>query len=411
MPTFSDRFPSYEQFDPRVPIVCATPRTDRVIHRFFDTSPFSPSGRYLGLTRLPSETDVPQPGDPAEVVVVDLAEGTEAVVATTRGWDTQLGAQVQWGSSDSELYYNDLDPADWVPHAIRLDPRTGARTQLEGTVYVVSPDGSELAGPCLRRTGATQAGYGVVVPPAHVPPSRGAEPRDGLFVTATRTGEQRLLLSFAQILEQTSLDPALGETGTFYGFHVKYNPQGTRLMFVVRWLPDDGGKRLAWVVTCDRDGSHPRVAIEAAVWAKGGHHPNWCPDGDRVMINLAGFGEGLRFVAANFDGTDLAPLHPDAIGSGHPTLHPDGRHILTDAYVHERVSFGDGTTPLRWVDLKTGEETLLARIRTKPDCEGPRHELRVDPHPAWDPTFRWFAFNAVVDGTRRVYVADMGGLL
>ncbi len=37
--------------------------------------------------------------------------------------------------------------------------------------------------------------------------------------------------------------------------------------------------------------------------------------------------------------------------------------------------------------------------------------VRMDPHPAWDPTFRFVAFNACPDGPRRVYVADLGALL
>ena len=37
--------------------------------------------------------------------------------------------------------------------------------------------------------------------------------------------------------------------------------------------------------------------------------------------------------------------------------------------------------------------------------------LRLDPHPAWDRTWRYVTFNAVAGGTRRVFVADMARLL
>jgi hypothetical protein len=33
--------------------------------------------------------------------------------------------------------------------------------------------------------------------------------------------------------------------------------------------------------------------------------------------------------------------------------------------------------------------------------------LRVDPHPAWDRTWRWVTFNGVADNTRRVYLMQM----
>src|SRR5439155_6399426 len=103
----------------------------------------------------------------------------------------------------------------------------------------------------------------------------------------------------------------------------------------------------------------------------------------------------------------LRALADDLVGSGHPTMHPDGRHILTDAYPHEPVSYGDGTVPIRLIDIATGEERVLIRIPSEPATKGPRGELRVDPHPAWDRAFRRIAFNAFLGGTRRVCVADL----
>jgi hypothetical protein len=99
----------------------------RIIHRFFDTSPVSPSGRYLALFRFPSETSSPKPGDAGEVIVVDMKTGKEKVVARSRGWEMQLGANVQWGSSDKELYFNDVDTSSWKAFAVQLDPISGKK--------------------------------------------------------------------------------------------------------------------------------------------------------------------------------------------------------------------------------------------------------------------------------------------
>ena len=55
MPDLARRFPRYTDFDPLVPVWCVTPGKGRTIHRFFDSSPFSPSGRYMALFRLPQE--------------------------------------------------------------------------------------------------------------------------------------------------------------------------------------------------------------------------------------------------------------------------------------------------------------------------------------------------------------------
>jgi hypothetical protein len=411
----SARFPRYTDFDPLVPVWCVTPDSPRTMHRFFDTSPISPSGRYVGLTRFPHEDRLPQPGDVAEIVVVDLDTGEQRVVAESRGWDTQLGAQTQWGTDDTELFFNDMDTNAWRPFGVKLDPLSGARQDLDGTVYMVSPDGKWAASPCLLRTGRTQAGYGVIAPPEHVPMNQGAAADDGIFVTDTSTGECKLLVSFKEIVEtaepRIDLDDHPG--GGFYGFHVKYNLQSDRLMLVLRWLPDEGGrgKMKRHVVTMKADGTDICVAIPDSEWSKGGHHPNWCPDGETVMMNLKIDGKVLRFVKARYDGSDYGTMIDTVPGSGHPSLHPNGRHIVTDAYPKEPVAFGDGTTPIRLIDLQTGEDKTLVRIQIVPPFSGPKNQLRVDPHPAWDYSFRHVAFNGCPDGTRRLYVADLSEVL
>ena len=418
--TLAARFPVYDAFAPRVPVHCVTPQAPGCIHRFYDSSPFSPSGRYLALTRLPFEDRLPGPGDAAEVVVVDLETGDTSTVAETRGWDSQLGAQVQWGRDDRTLLFNDVDTREWRPFGVRLDPSSGERHRLDGTVYAVSPDGRGSAGPCLRRTLKTQRGYGVVVPPEHVPVNRGAPADDGVYVTDLASGASRMLVSIAEIFEAAF--PAstrdLYRRGDFYCFHVKWNPQGTRLLLVLRWIPrtllpwrrKKSHRRLN-VITMDADGGNPRIAVTDTLWRKGGNHPNWCPDGEHVLMNLNSEGAGLRFVRVRYDGSDLRTLSNTIQGSGHPTLHADGRHVLTDAYPQEAVAYGDGTIPIRWIDLAESRESALVRIHTRSPFEETTPALRVDPHPAWDRPFERIAFNACPDGRRRVYVADLSSLV
>ena len=357
---------------PSVPTWIITPPNQSSIHRFFDSSPFSPSGRYVALTRVSpaAEGRTVQPGDQASVIVVDLRRGTERVVAQTRGWSSQLGAQVQWGATDSDLFFNDIEvpsqrlqaarkrrPAtsqsarapsgketsaaegstDWRPYGVRLDMHSGRRTRLGCTVYHVSSDGRWALTPDLRRMSRTQLGYGVHVPEGQVPRNSGAPRDDGLWVSDTRTGECRMLVSLAEVAAHArdaslggarALDPALPT----YAFHAKWNAQMNRVLFVARQAACVGF--LAWakrtftrqdscsvpsyktnhVIVLDiayppsRSSSAgakaedtggggsagwPTVrAIRHVVsWGKnarvvGGSHPNWMADGNEVSMNL-----------------------------------------------------------------------------------------------------------------------------
>ena len=80
---FDLHFPRYTEDSPEVPIWCLTPHSNHLIHRFFDTSPLSPSGRYLAAFQLPDHDAPPKPGDRGNVVLVDLQTGEERIVPSS----------------------------------------------------------------------------------------------------------------------------------------------------------------------------------------------------------------------------------------------------------------------------------------------------------------------------------------
>ena len=417
--TIGAALPRYEQFDPQVPVWCVTPNRPGCFHRFFDTPAFSPSGRYLAVLQMPFEDRLNEAGEPANVVLVDLVSGEDRVVAQTAGWEPQMGANLNWGADDHTLLFNDVDTATWTPQLVRLDPLSGAVRKTPGGIYQASPDGRWASSSSMEKMRRTQRGYGVVVPDDRVGRNIGAPDDDGLFITDVRNGERKLVFSLADTAKLIpELDGAELDAWEVYGFHSKWNAQGDRLIFTVRRFRGTGApewdmirRNLRYdVFTIRPDGSEPRNAVPSVAWCRGGHHINFCPDGEHLSMNLGAFADELRFATVRHDGWGLRPYHWDVPGSGHPTVHPDGRHILTDTYAHEKTSYGDGTIPLRWFDRQTGEVRNVVRVcsRVEPTNHG---ALRVDAHPAWDRSWRWVVFNGVAENTRRVFVADFQRLL
>ncbi|NIJ54631.1 GH39 family glycosyl hydrolase [Dyadobacter arcticus] len=381
--------------------------SSRIIHRFFDTSPISPSGKYMALFRMPYEDHTPAPGDAGEVVLVDLQSGVERVVTTSRGWEMQLGAQVQWGASDQELYFNDVDISSWKAFAVKLNPLTGVSRRLDGTVFMVSRDGKKLASHNLIKSRYAQIGYGVIIPKELAARNVGIPNDDGVFITDTDSGKSKLLVSIQDIYDRSVPSIAISNPQDFeyYCFQVKWNPQGTRLLTTVQWSPVGGGARKRAVITMKADGSDLKTAVTPDQWAKGGHHVNWMPDGDHISMNLELGGKpGLELITARYDGTDLKTVFQP--GSGHPSYHPKGLPlIVTDAYPGEMVTAGDGTVPIRLLNTETGIEEKLAGIFLS-KAEG---EFRIDAHPAWDNTGKYVVFNGLSDGTRSVFMASVDG--
>ncbi|GAA1954152.1 TolB-like translocation protein [Microbacterium aquimaris] len=433
----SSTFPEYTSFSPSISIRRVSLGDKPAIHRFYDTSPVSPSGRFVTYTEFVEDTRLPQPGDIAFVVVVDLGTGLEVYRSSTIAWDTQVGAHPQWGATDHDLFFNRMSTADWEPYGVRVDIINEVEARLDGTIYMVSRDGRHAVSPNLVRLQGIQAGYGVITPYDR---SRGGArfPKDdGVFLVDLQTGRRRLAVSLYDIATAFPLhfENLSNNDGELYGFHTKWSPDGLRIMFLVRWRDRStrGNRSRNWIVTMNADGSNLQIALTPDLW-RGGHHPNWCPDSTHIVMNLVDrrgnrvsqkffsainrlsrkFGLGdmfnaarLRFMTFRHDGSDLRVVAPSHLGSGHPTWHDGLQSILTDAYPHEPVTARDGTVPIRLISVEDDTSEELIRMNCTPRYPGPNNEWRVDPHPAWVATGGQFVMNGSPHGKRGVYLADL----
>ncbi|KAA0992254.1 TolB-like translocation protein [Dyadobacter aurulentus] len=380
----------------------------KIIHRFHDTSPISPSGKYIALFRIPFEDHYPEAGDMGEVVLIDIATGKETVIERSFGWEMQVGANVQWGATDHELFYNQVDTSTWKAYTILHDPIRKTSRKWEGATFMVTPDGKQTASHNMINSVNAQSGYGVILPEKFRSKNSGVVNNDGLFVTDVKTGETKMIASIKRIFDEAT--PKIGiddpENYEIYTFKAMWNAQGTRLMTCLIIKPKTGGPRKVALITIRPDGTEIRTAITTKQYSKGGHHMAWMPDGDHFSMNLEvdSTKNGLELITARYDGSEIKTVFSP--GSGHPSFHPKGLPlIITDAYNHEKsVAKGDGIVPIRLMNTKTGKEILLANVRV-PSVKD--NSFRMDAHPTWDRTGRYVIFNGYDDNNRGVYIADL----
>lgn len=399
----------YREHESLLPIRCVTPPDGLYMHTFFDISPLSPCGRYLALTRLPFAWRPPRPGDLAEVCVLDLEEGRLRTLYRSAGWALQLGAHVQWHPTDSDrLFCNDLVEGRGV--GVEIDRASGHSRLLGGPVYSLDPAGRFALAPALDLINATQEGYGVperLLRPRRLP--RGAAAGEGIWRTDLESGRCELFLSIAEILHA---HPEAGELarGYNYLFHTKIDPSGRRLFQIVRsfGLRDRPRALRATIMGFDLAGGEGGLALHHRDWDRGGHHPSWLPDGTGILMNLVPRGsEAMGIVTfPPRDGTPVE-LQPGLRGSGHPSLHPNGRWLVTDAYQNEGFSLPGDEVPIRLVDLATARERPLTSVHCGPPNLRAR---RIDPHPAWSRDGRRLVLNAAIDGRRQILIADTAAL-
>jgi len=387
-----------------VPVRKVTPDDGFYIHTYYDVCPFSPSGRFLAVTRLPYQDRIPILGDTADVCLIDLSEQTIRKVYTTQSWGFQTGANVHWGATDDRLYTNDV--VDGKAVCIGIDLISGATRAYANAMYSIAPDESAVIAFPFELLDITQRGYGV--PP--VDPERpkklpvGASETEGIWKTDLQTNESKLLLSLADAAAEVP-EPAPEEGGTFYFWHTKFNRQGTRIMQVLRCLlPSGWGGRNTMVLTLNADGSNLRFMPQVPLWGADGGHPNWHPDGEHLIRVLRMDGAHPRLCQFDADGTNLTVLSEKILGGGHPTFEGRGRYIVTDHFHGSDPQLVD----IQLIDMdqeKIEVIATMAPLNRGEEVAYPPH--RLDAHPAWSRDYRKICFQAAPEGVRQLYVADL----
>ena len=266
-------------------------------HRFFDTSPMSPSNRYLVYHELPQKLEplssswqsfwssVPSGEERRyfvhfmNIVVVDLFTCRYEVIDRTLAWGSQIGAQAQWSSSTGKdqdvLYYNTIGFSD---DSCQLQYNAMVRNEsisvmdtskfivskegggnkscqesllLQGVsrtyhfnesrtkllypcpIYHVRYDGRHSVSPNLFNMKDTQRGYGVDW-------IKGGlygilDSQEGIYLNDLQTNNCRMLYSLQEIAATVGIDI---NQKRVYGFHTKWSSDGKWIMFVMRTIEE-----------------------------------------------------------------------------------------------------------------------------------------------------------------------------
>ena len=119
--------------------------------------------------------------------------------------------------------------------------------------------------------------------------------------------------------------------------------------------------------------------------------------------------ERLKLCTFRYDGSDFKVLSETMHGSGHPSFHSNGKHIITDVYPEEEFATKNKEVPIRLIDIEQQVEKNLCFIFTRglPNA----NMLRIDPHVTWSRDYTKVCFNAAPEGRRQIFVADLDELI
>lgn len=367
---------------------------------YYDKLQFDPSVRYVLSNEVDFEHRSPKPDDVIKVGMVDLEDNDRWIeLGETRAWCWQQGCMLQWRpGSKTEVLWNDRQDDRFVCHI--LDVETRKKRTIPHPIYTVSPCGKWAVSPDFRRVNDMRPGYGYAgLPDPHK--DELASENSGIFRVDLDTGEQKLLLSLAEIAKIPFEKYDL--TGAKHYFnHLLVSPDGSRFEFLHRWRMEGLRSFGTRMLTAAADGSDVRVIDPSGytshfIWRDPDHILAWSradSHGDAFYLYEDRQGGKIEVV-----GKDVMPHN------GHCTYLPGNEWILNDTYPQ-------GTkreqNPYLY-HVATGRRVPLGHFAQPTEYRG---EWRCDTHPRFSPDGKLVCIDSPHTGEgRQLHLIDISGIV
>jgi hypothetical protein len=405
-------------------------------HHFFgyyDKCPWSTDSKYLLSIEVPFMDHFPQM-EPANIGLINLGNGNRfSVLATTRAWNWQQGAMLQWLPSSSDtIFFNDCIDRQFV--SVKLNITNGKREIFSRPIAALSHSGKSALSLNFARLYNTRRDYGYSG--LSDPWEKQLYPEnDGIYFLDLNNGKYQLIVTIDKVAGYES--PTSPRGVRHWINHLAYNPTDTRFCFLHRYeIPDikGFGTRL---FTANIDGSNLRCLWSSHVshfdWRDNDHILAWAVKKKRSSKSSRAKMVALRFLKQNqwlyrrlkmssflrscvyggafflFHDTENIDNTPEITGKGvltedgHCTYSPDKNWILLDTYpdVHN----------LRHIllyDIKNQECIDIGSFFSPPFLT---KELRCDLHPRWSRDGKQICIDSAHEGSRQMYILDVSSIV
>lgn len=365
---------------------------------YYDKLQFDPTSRYVLGMEVDFEHRSPRPDDVIKVGMVDLAEQDRWIeLGESRAWNWQQGCMLQWlpGSKD-EVLWNDRQGDRFVCHILNVQTRQ--KRTIPAPIYCVSPDGRTAVAPDFRRLNDTRPGYGYTGIPD--PNRKSLLPENaGIWRVDLRSGEQKLLLSFADAARFPN--PDRDWKGAKHWFnHLLFSPDGTRFIFLHRWRgPNQGTGFSTRLLTANSEGKDLYVVDPFGKTS----HFIW-RDPQHILAWAFHPSHGEKFYLYRDRTEQVEVVGPQVMTvNGHCTYLPGNAWILNDTYPDAaRLQH-----PYLY-HAQSGKRLPLGHFRSPPAYAG---EWRCDTHPRISPDGQKVVIDSPHNGGRQMYLIDLRGIV
>mgnify|MGYP000893348913 CR=1 FL=1 len=393
----AEGFPSFSQ--PRA--VTSGPK-DHLFASYYAINAWSGDGRYVTVLETDVKGRLATEDDPATLGLVDLKDNNRFIpLAETRCWNFQEATMAHWlGTAPSDRFvYN--DSVDGRFSAVVFDWKSKGKRVIPFPVSAVSADGKWAVSINFARLRLTRPDYGYG--------GNGQDARtgvtwpedDGLWLVNLETGEGRLIVPVASVRDR--MPQVKDPKALAYFCHTVFSRDGKQIFWLARSVENLTGQKVVrkWETTafvCDRDGGNVRRCFPDG-W--GGSHFNWL-DGEKMVVTAKyknAVWSHVFFTPGKEDYTRLGRGLLDF--DGHAVFSDDGKWMATDSYP-------DALNERKLAVLRMSDQAILPMgTFFVPEIYREQYS-RCDLHPRWRPDGGQLGFNSVHEGSRQVYVIDVG---
>ena len=379
---------------------------DHLLANYFGINAWSPDGRYVCVLGTDFTGRLPEVTDTATVALVDLADSCRYIpIGKTTCWNFQEAAMFHWLPwEDGLCAFNDCRDGKFV--TVLLNWKNGEERIVSRPISAVDPSGEWAV--CLNyaRLRLCRPDYGYA--------GEGQDPlreemwpeEDGLWLINLKTGEERFLLSVADVRDKM---PAItSDDGMAYFCHTVISPDAGKVFFLARTVQgfeaqlSQRGNIYDWdtvAFTIRTDGTDLRRCFPDG-WQ--GSHFNW-KDSETLLVTARWDG-GNCWAHTLFKVGQEALVRHLAPGimdwDGHCVFSPNGKFISSEGYWNK-------DSYRSWVLMREKDEAIISLGRFYVPKEYKEQYSRCDLHARWKPDGTALAFNSVHEGSRQVYLRDV----
>jgi hypothetical protein len=361
-------------------------KQESIFFGYYDKTPWNQLGNKL-IYQRDKNTDT------LEILVFEKKVNSVKTVATTRAWNYQQGAMLQW-LDNKNIIFNDCVDHLLVSRIINIE--NGEEKRIDYPIQSIDSFGKEALTLNYKRLYKIRKQYGYKVSVLNFSEEMPLS-EDGIWKVYLSTNKSELIISLDFLISnehRKEMDSSEHKIN-----HIIYSPKKTKFMFMHRWIGPNG--KYSRLYVANKDGSNLRIIFDDRMVS----HYSW-RDENTIVAWARTKSKGDQYYLVKLDTMTYHALGENQLnlfGDGHPSFAPNGKWVITDTYPNRARQ--------RYLLLFNTENNEIITLGRFYSPFKYNWDNRVDLHPRWNEMGNMISIDSCHEGVRKSYIIDVHSIV